>query len=203
MENEENKFNREEMMQDIKENMSENYKEYFEDASFSERVALDLPYMLIRHKSKRAVVNDYRDTAEAEIIGQMVSDMIDNGKARETFAVLTKGSLLGEQLEEIYRSWDETVNRTSLMEYFESTLDYVNSELLSEDEFIDPDAFKEADEQLEQDNNEEVIKKLLHEMKENDPSMMKTFRKVLDSLEDEQRESDGNIPKDIDDFPFH
>ena len=142
----------------------------------------------------------YRNILEREAIGEMVYEYLCLGNARDLFRELTEGSLLGDMLEEIYASWDETITQKDLEGYYTETKDMMDS------------ISGELDDLTEEDRDDEDFK-FLRELIEvtggldGEDEMEDTvaFRTLSDMIErnKEDKEDDDNGLANIDDFPFH
>ena len=185
----------------ITEQFVKEYKTVMEDASVSPSAAVDLSLSEQDQPLDQALsLKRYRNILEREAIGEMVYEYLCLGNARDLFRELTEGSLLGDMLEEIYASWDETITQKDLEGYYTETKDMMDS------------ISGELDDLTEEDRDDEDFK-FLRELIEvtggldGEDEMEDTvaFRTLSDMIErnKEDKEDDDNGLANIDDFPFH
>jgi hypothetical protein len=105
------------------------FRSILKEAATSEALLAGIPYIILTSGGP-GVPDAYKRILEAEAVGRLISYFMDCDESREHILQMTRGSALGEQLEEIFAWMDKTVTRADYEDLYRSSLEAVNQSLM-------------------------------------------------------------------------
>lgn len=106
----ENDNNKELLKKRIQEEFTEDYLLEMRSFASSPKAFHVLPRLLMEGVDATAA-DAYRNTLETEVIGESIASLIADGNCRENLLELTRGSILGDALPQIYEKWDNSLSK--------------------------------------------------------------------------------------------
>jgi hypothetical protein len=101
---------REILKEELTEALTEHYTEQMEAFAEGGSAFHILPQLLLEGMDGTAP-DRYRNSLECETFGRSLADYLHDGSCRETLLELTRGSVLGEVLPEVFAYWDQEITR--------------------------------------------------------------------------------------------